>query len=404
MLQSYLSSIICGLITSFCNSIVPHGSFGLSKEGRRAEKFALCVRLAVWIPLYILVILLLLIFSKTGWFVTMIASTSMQPYFEAPSIMLCTLDPNEDSLVNSLRNQDFLMLEEIMSFNKTDVYILLRSQGYIGYSKALIRRCGMKCFCFDTSEVSYSCHNTDFMAQRLYGVYLLGTSQCNNKQKIRTPLTFSGRYNMDFLELWMFHHIKIEKSMVIKVGLYSPYLSYLYDGFPRNLSWNVMRFGDATIYLLRLTRINIEDFTFHSLIKTILSWSDRSIPQGYYTYNIQSGRLEDGTFDNLEFARESLISICSNIEISNYKSATVLHIEAASKFTREVHNIGQSMSLVVFIGWLIILIVLVNNVGVFHICFRRKQSTIDNKSGKIRLRVTGVVKAASCYLLSEDHN
>ncbi|KAL7068848.1 hypothetical protein ACR3K2_06830 [Cryptosporidium serpentis] len=404
MLLSCLSSAIYDLITSFCNSIVPHGSFGLSKEGRRAEKFAFCVRLAVWIPLYMLVILLLLIFSQTGWFVTMIASTSMQPYFEAPSIMLCTLDPSENSLVTSIKNQDFLTLEEMISFNKTDFYILLRSQGYIGYSKALIRRCGMKCFCFDTSEVSYSCYNTDFMAQRLYGVYLLGTSQCNSKQGIRNPLTFSGRDNMDFLELWMFHHIKIEKSMVIRVGLYSPYSSYLYDGFPKNLSWNVMRFGDATIYLLRLTKIRIEDFTFRSFIKTILSWSDRATPQGYYIYNIQSGRLEGETFDNLEFAKNSLISICSNIEISNYKSATVLHIEAASKFTREVHNIGQSMSLVAFIGCLIILIVLVNNVGVFHICFRRKQSTIDSKSGKTRLRVTGVVKAASCYLLSENHN
>ncbi|KAH8740566.1 hypothetical protein FG386_002148 [Cryptosporidium ryanae] len=350
----------------------------------------------------------------------MLASTGIQPYFEAPSIVLCPLSPEENSFNydnNNIESNDSNLetdsVGDLGHFlgNDSQYFIALRSQGVLGYRKIPARHCGNACLCFDTNIGDFTTLNNQELAKHpIEGSYIMKTSRVKSGNQSIDELSLSGRADIDYLELWIFHKHLNPKRNIVKVGLYGSNLSESHTYFPKKVTWHIMKLGDVTLFLLRLIRIRLEEFSLYQIMNIILFIIPKRFKkqeESYYMYNIHSGHFLNNVNNmNIIHAIEQIkLSTKENIDFNDSDPVTVLHLEASSKFIKEVYKIGQSMSIAAFIGCLVILILLVNNVGVFYLCFKRR-SVIDEETKqeiKPKLSVSGPVKAISCYLLSENH-
>lgn len=364
----------------------------------------------MWFPLYFICGLLFIIFAQTGWFVSMLASTGIQPYFEAPSILICPLTV-QDSTANYTFNggQD----NEIPFLDNSYFYLVLRSQGILGYKKAPVRRCGTSCLCFETSQGEFTTlDNQTLNKHPIENTFIMKTGKTGGKPSPDlTELNLSGRFDVDYLELWIFHRYLDPNKRIVKVGLYGNSIPLVHDDFPKTATWHIMKLGDVTLFLLRLIRFRSEEFNLYQILDLLLFFLSNRVNKhdsSYYMYNIHSGHFMNPSLNNENFVNainRIKLATKEDTSIENSSDLSVLHLEASSKFIKEVYKIGQSMSIAAFIGCLIILIVLVNNVGVFKLCFKRR---IINEGGsqeeiKPKLCVSAPVKAISCYLLSENH-
>ncbi|KAF7458187.1 hypothetical protein HWI79_1246 [Cryptosporidium felis] len=395
--------------SSFRNFVVPYGSFGDSLEGQKAENFAFLVKLLVWIPLYIICGLLFFIFAQTGWFASMLASTGIQPYFEAPSISICPLTVVQGGFGKQIEED---LSEEFLYLNDTKFYLVLRSQGIVGYKKAPIRKCGSNCLCFETSNGEFSSMDGKRIEKHpIENSFVMKTSRSKELTFGFQELNLSGRLDVDYLELWMFHKDSDPKNRIVKVGLYGNNTPLVNKDFPKYATWHMIRLGDVTLFLLRLIRIRLEEFSPSQMLDLFLFFLPSRLKKhdaSYYMYNIHSGHFKNPSLSNINIAQAvNRIKVFTggDFEFTDTDSLTVLHLEASSKFVKEVYKIGQSMSIAALIGCLVILIVLVNNVGVFNLCFKRRSvtKTASGKETKPKLCVSGPVKALSCYILSENH-
>ncbi|KAK6590735.1 hypothetical protein RS030_142209 [Cryptosporidium xiaoi] len=351
----------------------------------------------------------------------MLASTGIQPYFEAPSIVLCPLsseERNSNHNNNGVETNDNYLksdsINDIYNFlgNDSQYFIGLRSQGVLGYRKIPARRCGDSCLCFDTNLGNFTAVNDgELVKHPIECSYIMKTSKVKSESPNINELSLSGRVDIDYLELWIFHKYLNPKRNIVKVGLYGSNLSESHTYFPKKVTWHIMKLGDVTLFLLRLIRIRLEEFSLYQIMSIILFIIPKRFKkqeESYYMYNIHSGHFLNHARDNMNIlhAIEQIrFSTKEDINFNDSDPITVLHLEASSKFIKEVYKIGQSMSIAAFIGCLVILILLVNNVGVFYLCFKRR-SVIDEKTKqeiKPKLSVSGPVKAISCYLLSENH-
>lgn len=367
----------------------------------------------MWFPLYFICGLLFIIFAQTGWFVSMLASTGIQPYFEAPSIILCPLTIPEgggsDFLGNKQeQNGEVPLLEDSL------FYLVLRSQGVLGYKKAPMTKCGTSCLCFETSKGDFTTiDNQTIEKHPIEMTFIMKTSRTRREAPPDlTELNLSGRLDVDYLEVWIFHKFLHPNRRIVKVGLYGTNTPLVHGDFPKTATWHIMKLGDVTLFLLRLIRFRSEEFSLYQILDLFLFFLFNRTNKrnaSFYMYNIHSGHFINPSLSNENFVHAiNRIKSVTREEIdidSSSSDITVLHIEVSSKFTKEVYKIGQSMSIAAFIGCLVILIVLVNNVGVFKLCFKRR--IIDEASPreemKPKLCVSAPVKAISCYLLSENH-
>ncbi|OII72773.1 uncharacterized protein cubi_03643 [Cryptosporidium ubiquitum] len=412
MMKKFINSIkevIIGIYSSFRNFVVPYGSFGKSSEARKAENFAFFIKIIVWFPLYFICGLLFIIFAQTGWFVSMLASTGIQPYFEAPSILICPLTVQDSTGDNTIQEQN----DEIPFLNNSHFYLVLRSQGILGYKKAPVRRCGTSCLCFDTSQGDFNTiDNQTLNKHPIENTFIMKTGKTRKKSlPDLTELNLSGRLDVDYLELWIFHNYLDPNKRIVKVGLYGNSIPLLHDDFPKTATWHIMKLGDVTLFLLRLIRFRSEEFSLYQILDLLLFFLSNRVNKhnsSFYMYNIHSGHFINPSLSNENFVnaiKRIKLATKEDINIENSSDLSVLHLEASSKFIKEVYKIGQSMSIAAFIGCLVILIVLVNNVGVFKLCFKRRiiNEEDSQEEMKPKLCVAAPVKAISCYLLSENH-
>ncbi|KAL3126646.1 hypothetical protein ChUKH1_07375 [Cryptosporidium hominis] len=407
-----VKEVIISIYSSFRNFVVPYGSFGKSIEARKAENFAFFIKLIVWFPLYFICGLLFIIFAQTGWFVSMLASTGIQPYFEAPSILICPItvpDVTENHIFNKRGENG-----EIEFLDDNQFFLVLRSQGILGYKKAPVRRCGRNCLCFETSQGDFtSLDNQTLDKHPIEDTFIMKTSKTRGKSSSDiTELNLSGRLDVDYLELWMFHKHLDPNKRIVKVGLYGNNTPLVHGDFPKTATWHIMKLGDVTLFLLRLIRFRSEEFSLYHIMDLILFFLPNKVNKhnsSFYMYNIHSGHFINPSLNNENFVNAiNRIKLATREDINieqDSSSLTVLHLEASSKFIKEVYKIGQSMSIAAFFGCLVILIVLVNNVGVFKLCFKRRIINEEDSNDEIKpkLCVSAPVKAISCYLLSENH-
>ncbi|KAJ1612532.1 transmembrane domain-containing protein [Cryptosporidium canis] len=387
------------------------GSFGKSRDAKKAENFAFFIKLLVWFPLYFICGLLFIIFAQTGWFVSMLASTGIQPYFEAPSIVLCPLTVQEghgNGFIDEYQDHEIPFLDDSL------FYLVLRSQGILGYKKAPVRRCGKSCLCFETSRGDFiTIDNQTISKHPIEGTFIMKTSRTRRElSSNQTELNLSGRLDVDYLELWIFHRLLDPNRRIVKIGLYGDNTPLVQDDFPKAATWHIMKLGDVTLFLLRLIRFRSEEFSLYQILDLLLFFLSNRVNKSdasFYMYNIHSGHFINPSLNNENFVHAiNRIQQATQDEIDMGNSSsglTVLHLEVSSKFIKEVYKIGQSMSIAALIGCLVILIVLVNNVGVFKLCFKRR--IVDERNPleetKPKLCVAAPVKAISCYLLSENH-
>ncbi|KAH8583405.1 uncharacterized protein ELE39_000173 [Cryptosporidium sp. chipmunk genotype I] len=342
----------------------------------------------------------------------MLASTGIQPYFEAPSILICPItvpDGTENYMFNKEEQNN-----EIPFLSNSQFYLVLRSQGILGYKKAPLRRCGTSCLCFETSQGDFtSLDNQTLDKHPIENTFIMKTSRTRGKSLTDlTELNLSGRLDVDYLELWIFHKYLDPNKRIVKVGLYGNNTPLVHGDFPKTATWHIMKLGDVTLFLLRLIRFRSEEFSLYQILDLLLFFLSNRVNKydsSFYMYNIHSGHFINPSLNN-----ENIVNAINRIKLATREDIsieqdssglTVLHLEASSKFIKEVYKIGQSMSIAAFIGCLVILIVLVNNVGVFKLCFKRRIVNEEDSLDEIKpkLCVAAPVKAISCYLLSENH-
>lgn len=344
----------------------------------------------------------------------MLASTGIQPYFEAPSIIICPLTIADWGGGSGFLGGEQEQANNIPFLDNSLFYLVLRSQGVLGYKRAPVRRCGTSCLCFDTSKGDFTTiDNQTIEKHHIERTFIMKTSRTRREMSPDlTELNLSGRLDVDYLEVWIFHKFLDPNKRIVRVGLYGTNTPLVHGDFPKTATWHVMKLGDVNLFLLRLIRFRSEEFSLYQILDLFLFFLSSRInkrDESFYMYNIHSGRFINPSLSNENFVHAiNRIKLATGNDIdidSSSGDLTVLHLEASSKFIKEVFKIGQSMSIAAFIGCLVILIVLVNNVGVFKLCFKRRIFDEGNpqEETKPKLCVSAPVKAVSCYLLSENH-
>lgn len=401
------------------NFIVPEGTFGTGRRARRTEWCALMVFLLVWVPFYVILLMLTIVVSQSGWTERMSVQSSYvneiaPPYLVVcPHASRCSIDIDARTVVHdawspSVQGGDrvrsavaSLLPFQTLNISRVDPATGMRSTRLQLVDGNVLSACGCgQCLCLETARLQFGVTQgkTSF---RDVGIQE-GTTQTGLGARIQGYFGGSIRIRGIFACAEQSSHDR-RSAGLLRVGLYGDRVPVSPDKFPLNASWWTVPIGTSTTLRFRQNHVLLKEQGLWTAFTSILYiWAPFIIHHHRYHPSRGSYQAEFHEYRAIVISKAATSQgrtetplpqkmVCDN------EVETEIVLEPLTFFQFEQTRVGRPMSILTAVAWVGVLLLLIHRIGAFFICFRRWEPHHP------KLVVTPLLKELSGGVVAENH-